>query len=69
MLPLYGFLYYHLLRVIYVLFLDNEPITLWLNYPYTEFNKELGRYSNGYDKLFTVISFFGFMGITILAIK
>jgi hypothetical protein len=69
MLPLYGFFYYHIIRALYILFLKREPITYWIKYPYVEFNKELSRYSDGYDKAFTVVSFFGFMIILVQAIK
>ena len=63
MLPFVGFIYYHIIRLIYIIILNREPMTVWIKYVRHEYSKELSRTSDGFDLIFTLISFFGFIGI------
>jgi hypothetical protein len=60
MLPLFGFIIHHTLRLGFMRFFKFEPMTLWLRGSGADYNKDLNRKPNAYDKWFTFISFIGF---------
>lgn len=66
MLPFVGFIYHHIIRQLYMIVLRREPITLWVKGFQKEYINELNRLSDGFDVIFTLVSFFGFFGIFIL---
>jgi hypothetical protein len=69
LLPTLGFIYFQIIRFIYKLIFNREPIAKFVGYASSGVEIAHGRKSDIYDKIFTVASFFGVMIILIQLMK
>jgi hypothetical protein len=59
LLPTFGFIYFQIIRFVYKLIFNREPIVKFVGYASSGIEIAHDRKSDIYDKIFTVASFFG----------